>query len=52
MIVYQVINDCLTDNSVFGTKEAAAMRLFEIVTKAKDGSTLNDLLRIETLEVK
>jgi hypothetical protein len=52
MIVYQVIDDSIQDYRVYATKEAAAMRLFEIVMKAKEGSTLNDLLRIYALEVK
>jgi hypothetical protein len=52
MIVYQIVNNCIVNDEVFGTKEAAAMHLFDIVTKAKSGSMLNDLLRIEELEVK
>lgn len=52
MIVYQVVDDCITGDDVYATKEAAAMRLFEIVTKAKPGSLLDDLLRVYELEVK
>ena len=52
MTVFQVVNDCITGDDVYATKEAAAMKLFEIVTKAKSGSTLNDLLRVYELEVK
>lgn len=52
MQVYQVINDCITSDDVFATKEAAAMKVFEIVMKAKEGSILNDLLRVYTLDVK
>jgi hypothetical protein len=52
MIVYQVINDCVMDEHVYGTKEAAALRLLEIILAAKKGSTLNDLLEVYELEVK
>lgn len=52
MTVYQVIDDSTVEEQVYGTKEAVAMRLLEIVLKAKEGSTLNDLLRVYELEVK
>ena len=52
MIVYQVVDDCITGDEVYATKEAAAMKLFEIVMKAKECSPLNDLLRVYPLEVK
>jgi len=52
MHVYQVIDDCIQSDDVYATKEAAAMRLFEIVMKAKLGSTLNDLLRVYELDVR
>jgi hypothetical protein len=51
-IVYQVIDDCIQDNIVYDTKEAAAMRVLDIVMKAKDHSMLNDLLRVYSLEVR
>lgn len=52
MKVYQVVDDCITGDDVFATKEAAAMRVFDIVMNAKEGSILSDLLRVYTLEVK
>ena len=52
MIVYQVINDCIVEEHVYGTKEAAAMKVLEIVMKAKSQSTLNDLLKVEVMEVR
>ena len=52
MIVYQIIDDCSVSQEVYATKEAAAMKVFEIVLKAKPFSTLNDLLRVEVLGVK
>jgi hypothetical protein len=52
MIVYQVIDDCLVSDEVYATKEAAAMKVLEIVMKAKPQSTLNDLIRVEEMRVK
>lgn len=52
MFVYQVIDDCAMSEEVYATREAAALKLFEIVMAAKEGSILNDLLRVYTLEVK
>lgn len=52
MQVYQVVDDCITGEEVYATKETAAMKLFDIVTKAKDDSMLSDLLRVYVLEVK
>jgi hypothetical protein len=51
MQVYQIVNDCITDGKVYATKEAAAMKVLEIVMNAKETSTLADLLRVEVLEV-
>lgn len=50
--IYQVIDDCAVSDEVYATKEAAAMKVLEIVMKAKPCSTLNDLIRVETMEVK
>ena len=52
MQVYQVIDDCIPGDEIYATKEAAAMKLFEIVTKAKEDSMLADLLRVYVLNVK
>jgi hypothetical protein len=52
MVVYQLIDDCAMEEHVYGTKEAVALRLLEIVMKAKEGSVLNDLLRVYELEVR
>ena len=52
MTVYQVIDDCMVEDHVYGTREAAALKVLDIVLKAKPGSTLHDLIRVEEMEVK